>query len=66
MGASQGSTGASIINVVVPLVSGYVAYLTSKDLAPELKILVPGVIAALLLSLLVCFWQMRFYFVQVT
>jgi hypothetical protein len=63
MGSSQSATGAAIINIVVPIISGYIAYITSKDLAPEIKIFVPGVVVALLLSLIVSFWQMRFYFV---
>ena len=64
MGGSQGATGAAIINIVAPLISGYVAYLTSRDLAPEVKIFVPGVVVALLLSLLVGFWQMKFFFAR--
>lgn len=62
MGASQSMAAASIINVVVPLVSGYFAYLTSRDLAVEVKLFVPGAVAGLLLSLMISFWHMRFYF----
>ncbi len=62
MGASQNLPAANILNVVVPLVSGYIAYITSKDLAVEIRLFVPGAVASLLIALLVSFWHMRLYY----
>jgi hypothetical protein len=62
MGASQDLPASNILNMVVPLISGYIAYLTSRDMAPEVKMFVPGVVSILLLSLLVTFWHMKYYF----
>lgn len=62
MGASQSLPASNMLNLLVPLISGYVAYLTSRDLAPEIKVFVPGTVSILLLALLIVFWQMKYYY----
>jgi peptidoglycan/LPS O-acetylase OafA/YrhL len=62
MGASQSMPASNILNLLVPLVSGYIAYMTSRDLAPEIRLFVPGMVSILLLALLITFWHMKYYF----
>ena len=65
MGASQSLPMSNVLTVIVPLVSGYIAYLTSRDLSDDIKLFVPGAIACMLVAMVASFWHMRFFFAGV-
>lgn len=63
MGASASPVVTSILPPVITLVSGYLAFAASKDMPSETKIIIPGALVALLLSLLFSAFYMKFWYV---
>lgn len=52
MGASQSAIVSSLLPPIITLISGYLAYLGSRSLPAEIKMLMPGGIFILAVSLL--------------
>jgi hypothetical protein len=63
MGASASPIVTSILPPVITLISGYLALIASKDMPTEIKIVIPGALVALLLSLLFSAFYMKFWYV---
>ncbi len=65
MGASASPIVTSILPPVITLISGYLAIAASKDMPPKVKVVVPGALVALLLSLLFSAFYMKFWYVPI-
>ena len=61
LGGSEEAEFSAILNALVTLASGYIAYVTSKDLPEEIKVLVPGALTCLLVSILFSNFYIRFF-----
>lgn len=64
MGASASPVVTSILPPVITLISGYLAFTMSKDMPPEVKIIIPGALVSLLLSLLFSAFYMKFWYIS--
>ena len=62
MGASASPIVTSILPPIITLISGYLALTASKDMPPKVKVVVPGALVALLLSLLFSAFYMKFWY----
>ena len=65
MGASKSDIVSSLLPPVITLVSGYLAYLGSKELPEQIKVLIPGGVFALLVSLLYAAYYMKAWYLFV-
>ena len=66
MGASKSEIVSSLLPPIITLISGYLAYLGSKDLPVNLKVLIPGGVFVLLVSLLYSAFYMKSWYLIVS
>ena len=62
MGASKSDIVSSLLPPIITLISGYLAFLGSKDLPLKIKALIPGGVFALLVSLLYSAFYMKAWY----
>lgn len=65
MGASKSEIVSSLLPPIITLISGYLAYLGSRDLPAKLKALIPGGVFVLLVSLLYSAFYMKSWYIFV-
>jgi len=65
MGASKSEIVSSLLPPIITLISGYLAYLGSRDLPDKLKALIPGGVFMLLVSLLYSAFYMKSWYLFV-
>lgn len=62
VGASKSDIVSSLLPPIITLISGYLAYLGSRDLPVKIKALLPGGVFALLVSLLYSAFYMKSWY----
>ena len=66
MGASKSEIVSSLLPPIITLISGYLAYLGSKELPDQVKVLIPGGVFVLLVSLLYAAYYMKAWYIFVS
>lgn len=65
MGASKSEIVSSLLPPIITLISGYLAYIGSRDLPNKIKVLIPGGVFILLVSLLYSAFYMKSWYIFV-
>ena len=65
MGASKSDIVSSLLPPIITLISGYLAYLGSRELPIKIRALIPGGVFALLVSLLYSAFYMKSWYIFV-